>query len=55
MNRRHLLKLAAAVPVLSLSTRLFAAPFGNPRLLVVFLRGGYDAANLLVPTASSFY
>ena len=24
-------------------------------LLIVFLRGGYDAANLLIPTSSSFY
>jgi uncharacterized protein (DUF1501 family) len=27
----------------------------RPRLLVVFMRGGYDAANLLIPTSSSFY
>jgi uncharacterized protein (DUF1501 family) len=34
---------------------LFAASPTTPRLLVVFLRGGYDANSLLVPTASSFY
>jgi uncharacterized protein (DUF1501 family) len=31
-----------------------AAP-GTPRFLFVFLRGGYDAASLLVPISSSFY
>ena len=28
---------------------------GRPRFLLVFLRGGYDATNLLVPIGSSFY
>lgn len=28
---------------------------GQPRILVVFMRGGYDAANLLVPISSPFY
>jgi len=53
MQRRHLLQLglgAAALPV-----QLWAASADTPRLLVVFLRGAYDAANLLVPTSSSFY
>ncbi|WP_457426654.1 DUF1501 domain-containing protein [Roseateles sp. P5_E7] len=53
MDRRLLLQLglgAAALP-----TRLWAAAPDSPRLLVVFLRGAYDAANLLVPTSSSFY
>ena len=35
--------------------RLFAAGSGQPRFLLVFLRGGYDAASLLVPVGSSFY
>src|SRR4051812_3288603 len=55
MNRRDVLKLAAALPLMTLSTRLLAAPTEKSRLLVVFLRGGYDAANLLVPIGSSFY
>jgi uncharacterized protein (DUF1501 family) len=38
-----------------LSTTLFAAPVAPAHLLVVFLRGGYDAASLLVPVSSSFY
>jgi uncharacterized protein (DUF1501 family) len=37
------------------SVRLFAAPQAGSRLLVVFMRGGYDCANLLVPISSSYY
>jgi uncharacterized protein (DUF1501 family) len=58
MQRRSLLQSAAvgAAGVLGLSGRLFAASRtdGN-RFLLVFLRGGYDAASLLVPVASGFY
>ncbi|NVO08313.1 MAG: DUF1501 domain-containing protein, partial [Rhodoferax sp.] len=35
--------------------RLLAATPGTPRFLLVFLRGGYDAASLLVPISSSYY
>lgn len=53
MQRRHLLPLALGA---ALPARLWAAASPQaPRLLVVFLRGAYDAANLLVPTSSSFY
>ncbi len=56
MNRRHLLKLGgAALLSAGVSGRLYAAPAGGPRFLLVFLRGGYDAANLLIPYSSSFY
>ena len=59
MNRREFLLAAAsaavALPILSLSGRLFAAPASSPRFLLVFLRGGYDCNNLLVPYASDFY
>ena len=34
---------------------LWAAAPATSRLLVVFLRGGYDAASLLVPVSSPFY
>ena len=54
-NRRHFLaKLCAGAGVLS-AGQLFAAGSNRPRFLLVFLRGGYDAANLLVPTGSEFY
>ena len=55
MKRRDILKYLAAAPLASVAGQLFAAPTTNARLLVVFLRGGYDAANLLVPISSQFY
>ncbi|WP_233843179.1 DUF1501 domain-containing protein [Dyella sp. 2HG41-7] len=58
MNRREFLLAAAsatALPALSLSGRLFAAPTNSPRFLFVFLRGGYDCNNFLVPYGSDFY
>ncbi len=55
MDRRTLLKSLAAAPFAGAAGRLFAAPAGVPRCLVVFLRGGYDCANLLVPISSQFY
>lgn len=59
MNRRDLLKsFAAAATTLSatgFSSQLLAAPAIEERFLVVFLRGAYDASNLLVPVSSSFY
>ncbi len=59
MNRREFLlaaaSAAAALPALSFTGRLFAAPASSPRFLLVFLRGGYDCNNLLVPYASDFY
>lgn len=57
LNRRHLLQASAATAAsMALpGAQLFAAGEDKPRFLLVFLRGGYDAANLLVPTGSSFY
>ncbi|MFN3303561.1 MAG: DUF1501 domain-containing protein [Roseateles sp.] len=56
MQRRHLLSLGlAGLGAAALPSQLWAAAPDAPRLLVVFLRGAYDAANLLVPTASGFY
>ncbi|WP_248794787.1 DUF1501 domain-containing protein [Pseudomonas sp. MWU13-2105] len=59
MNRRDFLLAsavaAATLPTLSFSGKLFAAPASAPRFLMVFLRGGYDCNNLLVPYASDFY
>ena len=54
MNRRQVLQALAALPFATISGRLLAAP-SDSRFLLVFLRGGYDAANLLVPVSSSFY
>ena len=58
MNRRHFLQLSAsltALPALGAAGRVFAAPPSSPRFLLVFLRGGYDCANMLVPYSSEFY
>ncbi|MDR3369286.1 DUF1501 domain-containing protein [Rhodoferax sp.] len=54
MQRRNALNTMVALS-LTVTTRLMAAPSAKSRLLVVFLRGGYDACSLLVPVASSFY
>jgi uncharacterized protein (DUF1501 family) len=56
MLRRQFLKsAAAALPMLGIAGRLYAVPVTGPRLLVVFLRGAYDAANIVVPVSSDFY
>jgi len=56
MKRRDALRFGCAALVGGgLAGRLFAAPTSGPRFLLVFLRGGYDAVNLLVPYSSSFY
>ena len=55
MNRRDLIKAFVAMTPLTVAGRVWAAPASNARLLVVFLRGAYDAANLLVPVSSDFY
>jgi uncharacterized protein (DUF1501 family) len=46
---------AAGLLTAGISGRLYAAPAGSPRFLLVFLRGGYDSTNLLIPYSSSFY
>lgn len=55
MDRRSVLKALMAASLAGSCGRLFAGPAGTPRFLLVFLRGGYDSANLLVPIASDFY
>src|ERR1700761_1374309 len=59
MRRRDLIKVAAAgaafAAPLTVAGRLMAAPQTKARLLVVFLRGAYDATNVIVPVSSPFY
>ena len=55
MKRRHFLKLLGATTTLTVAGRLYAAPQADMRLLVIFLRGAYDAANVVVPISSEFY
>src|SRR6202451_3060335 len=56
LTRRHCLQLAgASLGSVLLGGRLYAAPITGPRFLLVFLRGGYDATNMLIPYSSTFY
>ncbi len=55
MKRRHLLQSLGALSLAASAGQLLAAPAAQSRLLVVFLRGAYDACNLLVPISSPFY
>src|ERR1700753_3949852 len=55
LDRRALLQSLAAFGAVTLAGRACAAPQTNAKLLVVFLRGAYDAANVVIPTGSDFY
>ena len=56
MKRRTLLATSLlGAAAWGASGQLFAAPAAGSRLLLVFLRGGYDANHLLVPVKNSFY
>ena len=55
LSRRDCLGAAGALTLLGLSGGLYAAPLSGPRFLLVFLRGGYDATNTLIPYSSRFY
>ena len=54
MTRRRCLQVMVA-GLVGVSARLYAGPRAGPRFLLVFLRGGYDATNTLIPYSSSFY
>lgn len=62
LSRRAVMKmglLAAAhplLPVRGIVSNVFAAPgAADAKFLLVFLRGGYDAANIVIPVGSDFY
>jgi uncharacterized protein (DUF1501 family) len=55
LDRRSLLAMAAAAAPTLVAGRVWAQPQAGVRLLVVFLRGAYDAANVVIPTTSDFY
>ena len=56
MDKRTFLSDAAALFLAPLAGRLLAAPAaGKSRFVLVFLRGGYDAANVLIPVSNGFY
>ena len=55
MDRRHFIAAAGAVLPLVTAGRVWATPATDTKLLVVFLRGAYDAANVVIPVGSEFY
>jgi uncharacterized protein (DUF1501 family) len=55
MHRRDLIKAGLAAAPAVMAGRVWAAPQIQTRLLVVFLRGAYDAANVVIPVSSDFY
>jgi len=56
MKRRSLLLAVAAAPLAVDAFAAAALPAaGNSKFLLVFLRGAYDAANIVVPVASDLY
>jgi uncharacterized protein (DUF1501 family) len=54
-SRRSFLQALAALAPATVAGRVWAAPQTKARLLVVFLRGAYDAANVVIPIGSDFY
>jgi uncharacterized protein (DUF1501 family) len=55
MQRRTFLQTISATAGLTFAGRLFAMPNDSARFLLVFLRGGYDCANVIIPYSSDFY
>ena len=55
IGRRDVLKHSLALAPIVVAGQAFAAPQAASRLLVVFLRGAYDAVNIVAPTGSDFY
>ena len=55
MNRRSLLAGLTALAPMTVAGRVWAAPRADARLLVVFLRGAYDAVNIVAPVGAEFY
>ena len=55
LSRRHALQSIVALAAGGITARLYAAPVSGPRFLLVFLRGGYDSTNVLIPYSSNYY
>jgi uncharacterized protein (DUF1501 family) len=53
--RRDVMKGLAVLAPVTAAGHLWAAPGTDARLLVVFLRGAYDATNIVIPIRSEFY
>jgi uncharacterized protein (DUF1501 family) len=55
MQRRDLIRGLGALVTTTVAGHVWAAPKTDAKLLVVFLRGAYDAANVIIPITSDFY
>lgn len=55
LRRRDVIAGLASLAPITVAGHLWAAPKTDARLLVVFLRGAYDAANVVIPVSSDFY
>jgi uncharacterized protein (DUF1501 family) len=55
LYRRSVMAGLAALAPMTAAGHLWAAPTTDARLLVVFLRGAYDATNIVIPVHSDFY
>jgi uncharacterized protein (DUF1501 family) len=55
LHRRDILRGLSAFAPMTIAGHVWAAPKTDARLLVVFLRGAYDAANIVIPVSSEFY
>ena len=55
LTRRALIQGSAALGTMIMAGQVWAAPKTDAKLLVVFLRGAYDAANVVIPISSDFY
>ena len=55
MKRRDWLRSSLGLAPALVASRVWAGEPQGARLLVVFLRGGYDSLSLLVPRESRFY
>lgn len=55
LRRRDVIAGLASLAPITVGGHLWAAPKTDARLLVVFLRGAYDAANVVIPVSSDFY
>ena len=55
MRRRDFLTTGLAGTATAVTGRAWSAPATDQRFLVIFLRGGYDAINVVIPTYSDFY
>lgn len=55
MRRRDFLTASLSLSAATVAGRAWSTPASDQRLLIVFLRGGYDAMNVVAPIHSDFY